>query len=116
MIMRILSSIFMYLAMVSPAVLLLLLQIMSTDTRADQQTNWYLALLFEPTTAQMQQESGGRVQIYSGLRDIDVSRALDEQFDRIEYMMFTGTIMTNASGDVLTDPETGELLVENDGC
>jgi hypothetical protein len=31
-------------------------------------------------------------------------------------MMFTGTIMTAASGTVLKDPETGEVLVENDGC
>lgn len=30
--------------------------------------------------------------------------------------MFTGTIMTDASGAVLTDPETGEVPVENDGC
>ena len=45
-----------------------------------------------------------------------MSLALDEQFDRIEYMMFTGTIVTDASGAVLTDPETGEIRVENDAC
>ena len=116
MISRILGSMIMFFAMASPALLLLLLQFSSTVVKADQQTDWYLQQLFEPTSAQLQQEATGRVQIYSGLRDTDVSRALEEQFDRIEYMMFTGTIMTDASGAVLTDPETGEALVENDGC
>ena len=30
--------------------------------------------------------------------------------------MFVGIIMTDVSGVVLTDPETGEALLENDGC
>lgn len=106
----------MFFAMISPAVLLLLLQFSSTLVRADRLTDWYMQQLFEPTNAQLQQETAGRVKIYSGLRDIEVARALDEQFDRIEYMMFTGTIMTDVSGAVITDTETGEVLVENDGC
>jgi len=116
MINRILESLIMFLAMLSPAVSLLLLQLSSTLVRADQLTDWYMQQLFEPSNAQLQQEGVGRVQIYSGLRDTDVARALDEQFERIEYMMFTGTIMTDASGTELKDPETGEVLVENDGC
>ena len=116
MINRIISSLFMFVAMALPAVVTLLLQLSSTVVWADPQTDWYLQQLFEPTPAQMQQETLGRVQIYAGLRDVDVLRAMDEQFDRIEYMMFTRTIMTNASGVVLTDPETGEVLVEDDDC
>ena len=69
MINRILTSMIMFLAMASPAVLLLLLQFSSTVVRADQQTDWYLQQLFEPTNAQLQQETGGRVQVYTGLRD-----------------------------------------------
>lgn len=116
MINRILTSILMFLTMASPAVLLLLLPFSSTVVQADQLTDWYMKQLFEPTHAQLQQEAGGRVRIYSGLIDTDVARALDEQFDRIEYMMFTGTIMTDVSGEVLTDPETGTAQVEDDGC
>jgi hypothetical protein len=84
MINRILESLIMFLAMLSPAVLLLLMQLSSTLVRADQLTDWYMQQLFAPTNAQLQQEGVGRVQIYSGLRDADVARALDEQFERIE--------------------------------
>lgn len=89
MIARILTSMIMFLAMAMPALLLLLLQFSSTIVRADQPTDWYLQQLFEPTSAQLQQEASGRVQIYPGLRDVVVLRTLDEQFDSIEYMMFT---------------------------
>ena len=116
MINRILTPALMFLAMASPAILLLLLQFSSTLVKADPQTDWYLQQLFAPSNAQLQLETGGRVQIYAGLRDVDVARAMNEQFDRIEYMLFTGTIITDASGEVLTDPETGEVLVENDDC
>jgi hypothetical protein len=31
-------------------------------------------------------------------------------------MMFINTVVTDDDGVPMTDPETGELLVENDGC
>ena len=40
----------------------------------------------------------------------------NEQYDRIESMMFVNTVVTDDDGVPLTDPKTGEFLVENDGC
>jgi hypothetical protein len=50
------------------------------------------------------------------MKDTDVARALEEQFDRIDAMMFTGTIVTDQDGEAVKDPKTGKSLVENDGC
>ena len=79
-------------------------------------SDWYRQQLFDPGETQLAMEARGRVTIYDGLRDTDVQRALDEQFDRIDSMMFTGTVVTDEDGEPLRDEETGEVLVENDGC
>ena len=82
----------------------------------DRLRNWQLTLLFNPGEQQLKVEEKGRVMIYDGMRSADVNRALDEQFDRVEHMMFTNTIMTDATGNPLRDPETGLVMVEEDGC
>ena len=82
----------------------------------DQQQSWQLSLLFNPGDHQYEMERRGRVFIYDGLRDTVIEQAFDEQYDRIESMMFVNTVVTDDDGVPLTDPETGELLVENDGC
>jgi hypothetical protein len=75
-----------------------------------------LRRLFEPTAAERQQESKGRIYIYDGLTDKDVARAMDEEFERVESMMFIRLKPTDEQGEVLKDPESGEELVEDDGC
>ena len=98
------------------AALLLTTQLPVAAANSDQLYEWYLQRLFEPGSQQLAVETQGRVQIYPGMKDTDVTRALDEQFRRIDTMMFTGTIVTDPDGETVKDPETGEALVEDDGC
>lgn len=75
-----------------------------------------LRRLFAPTPAEIVSEAEGRIYIYDGLTDRDVQRALDEEFERVENMMFIRTQKTNGEGDVKHDEETGEVEYEDDGC
>jgi hypothetical protein len=88
----------------------------STLAGDDSARNWQLSLLFNPGEQQHKMESRGRVFIYDGLRDSEVERALDEQYDRVESMMFINTVITDENGEPMRDEVTGEMLVENDGC
>jgi hypothetical protein len=54
--------------------------------------------------------------IYDGLTDKQIAKAMDTQFDRIESMMFVRTIVTNDEGNAVRDSETGQVIVEDDGC
>jgi len=63
--------------------------------------------LFSPTGSQLKAEERGRVMIYDGLDNAVVERALDEQFDRVEHMMFVRTRHT--------EPDD-EVSFEDDGC
>jgi hypothetical protein len=78
-----------------------------------------MARLLNPTQVDQKAEAKGRVMIYDGMTDQEVARAFDEQFDRLEYMMFTRTVVTDDSGRPRKDPSTGELVTESgydDGC
>jgi hypothetical protein len=75
-----------------------------------------LRRLFEPTEAELRAEAAGRIYIYDGLRDVDIERAMEAEFERVDSMMFIRETKTDDKGEVLKDPETGQELVEDDGC
>lgn len=77
---------------------------------------WQMTRLFQPTQADLKRESKGRIMIYDGLTDKIVDRALAEQFDRVETMMFTSVVVTDDSGEPIRDTDTGEIITEEDGC
>ncbi|MGB7932555.1 MAG: hypothetical protein WCH04_10095 [Gammaproteobacteria bacterium] len=58
--------------------------------------NWQMVRLFEPPQNELKREAKGRVMIYDGLTEKDVERALDEQFDRLVYMMFIRVVVTES--------------------
>lgn len=81
----------------------------------DNADKWQMNRLFEPTNKQAKKELNGQIMIYDGLRDTTVTKALDDNFDRIENMMFTRIVITDDFGQPEVD-ELGNILVEDDGC
>ena len=81
--------------------------LVSAPLAAGAEDRFQMNALFNPSQALQQAEARGRVMIYDGLDEAVVERALDEQFERIEHMMFTRTRHTETNGDV---------SVEDDGC
>jgi hypothetical protein len=78
--------------------------------------DWQVERLLSPTAAQQARDAGLNVFIYDGLTDSTVERVMDEQFARIQSMMFTRVVVTDTQGEPVKDPETGEVVVEEDGC
>ncbi len=70
---------------------------------------WQKERLMNPnkTTLQMERQKN-QVFIYEGLTLSDVEKALDKNFDRVEHMMFVGT--------VLPPTADGTYQKEEDGC
>ena len=87
--------------------MLTVMLLMPFPTTAGAEDRFQHKILFSPTHSQLKVEARGRVMIYDGLDNAEVERALDEQFDRIEHMMFVHT----------RHPEPdGEVSFEDDGC
>ncbi len=78
--------------------------------------DWQLHRLFQPSAEQQAAERGGRVTIYDGLHDVDVERALDSEFRRVQSMMFVRTVVTDGKGVPQRDESSGEVVVEDDDC
>ena len=81
-----------------------------------QPLTWQQRRLEQPTTAELQWERSGHVMIYEGMKDREVMLALDKHFNRVQSMMFVNTVVTDDKGNPLKDPESGEVVVEDDGC
>ena len=62
-------------------------------------------LLFDPDPLQKKKEAAGQVVIYDRVREQIINTALDNNFDRIEHMMFINTVIKT---------DTGELEAEDD--
>ena len=77
-----------------------------------------LRRLFEPTDAELRQERAGRVYIYDGLKATDIDRAMREQFQRADSMMFIRVKPASAP----REPDQPNTLVpattyyQDDGC
>lgn len=71
--------------------------------------SWEERRLFEPTVSQLKQEQRGGVFIYDGLEYATVTRAMDENFERIDNMMFVRVKHPPPPGE-------DEPVVEDDGC
>lgn len=79
--------------------------------------DWQHSLILEPSEnikdAEIKNQS---VFIYQGLTDKTIEQAMDEQFERIEHMMFVNTIVTDQYGQAMINDITGEKIVESDDC
>ena len=64
-------------------------------------------VLFSPDDYTLKAEAMGRITIYDELDSDTVDRAMDEQFKRINNMMFIR---------IQHEQEDGEYLAEDDGC
>ena len=76
-------------------------------TPAQAMDNYQYSALFTPGDYTLKAEAKGRVMIYDGLTSKTVDRAMNEQFNRIDNMMFVG---------IVHEQENGEYYVEDDGC
>jgi hypothetical protein len=81
-----------------------------------EKTNkWQVARLFEPGENQRRLEEKGYITIYDNLPDTTVDKAMNNNFERIENMMFTRVVITDDNGLPELD-EAGNIVIEDDGC
>lgn len=95
---------------------LILNQNAMADSQASSLERWQMNMIYHPTESVLERESKGFVFIYDGFDENQVAKILDTKFDRIDHMMFTRIKLTDTSGEILVDPETGEELIADDGC
>jgi len=77
---------------------------------------WQRNMIYQPSESVLERENRSFVYIYDGFKETQVDQILDARFDRMDHMMFTRVKLTDSSGDILLDPETGDELTADDGC
>jgi hypothetical protein len=70
----------------------------------------------QPSPQELETERMGNVYIYDRLTEREVDTALNTHFDRIQHMMFVGTVKTDTSGKALQDPVSGQSIQESGGA
>ena len=78
-----------------------------TTTSALSTDSYLHKMLFSPSDSLLKAEAKGYIMIYDGLDSTTVDRVMDEQFSRIDSMMFVRIQHLQDNGD---------YLVEDDGC
>lgn len=71
----------------------------------DKERLLQLERLHNPSQALSDKESFGRITIYDGVAVTEVDRAMDEQFDRIDSMMFVRTKHPVDDGSYVEDSD-----------
>ena len=90
--------------------------ISATALADDNGNDFQRNTLFQPGESQLEKEAGGSVFIYDGLTDREVDGAMDQQPERIKAMMFIRTKKTDVNGELARDPQTGDVIEEDDDC
>ena len=88
----------------------------AVNASAETLERWQMKMIYQPKDFVLEREAKGFVHIYDGFDQNQVDQILDDKFDRMDNMMFTRVKLTDSSGDILLDPETGDELTADDGC
>ncbi len=67
---------------------------------------WQWQRLMHPQQHQLQREANGAVYIYTGLHERQVETAMEQEFERVDNMMFVGVRVETPEGET----------VQDDGC
>ena len=71
--------------------------------------------LTTPSNQQTKKESEGKVYLYIGMKDKEVEKVLDSDFDRIENFLFMSVIVTGKTGSPSRNKQ-GQIVLESDDC
>ena len=72
---------------------------------AEVENSWELDQLHAPSPSLRERERAGRITIYDGVLITEVDKAMDQQFDRIESMMFIRTKWSVEDGSYYEDSD-----------
>ena len=76
--------------------------------------SYQMSMLFPSDSQKTKAWKKHRVFIFTDVRDKDVDRFMETQFDRIDNAMFVGTVVTDDEGKPMRSEKTGKYLKEDD--